>query len=675
MSMVEGLAGHHAGMRALAARSAAKSAATAQVLEMAKPVASGNGVTCSIILAEPNVYLAGFDHDGRHRHDVHVGTALLRGRLHLNVTKNVKVKAVTLKLVGKARTEWPEGIPPTKAELFEEETLRTQVLTFFNAMHDGWETNYGNQCTYALKSAAHDACGPSVSTSSFSGGASSTYLAVPGRSFFSSSSSSSNSSVVAAAAASAMSSATVMAPSERSGTSSRRLSVASMQPRYVGKDDSLVSSLQMKGYRVFHPGTFDYTFELPIDHHQLETTKLQFGSVRWELQATIERAGAFKPNLHGTREVPIVRVPDQMSLETTEPISISRRWEDQLHYDIMISGKSFPIGGRIPIAFKLTPLAKVQIHKLKVYVSETIEYWTSDRRVTRRDPGRKILLLEKSAGKPLDAAYAASELRVLAGGEMEAEQRTRARSNAERLAGRALPEPTDNILGDLDLGERYWGATEIEANVQLPTCEMMALDPELLLHPDCSWKNANVFHWIKVSVHQPQSLFASRTHPLTPPTRSSSASPAPTPTTPRAPAAATLRSASTRPLPSSTARRRTRAWASPSTATFSTAAAPLERSAPPAAAPTRPSCALTTPPPPLWSSPRYQRPPMLPEPLPRRLVRQLLITRPRPLPTPTRSAPCTSSARRRTTRLRLTRTSRHRPSRLWCPTRTTTAVS
>ena len=35
-------------------------------------------------------------------------------------------------------------------------------------------------------------------------------------------------------------------------------------------------------------------------------------------------------------------------------------------------------------------------------------------------------------------------------------------------------------------------------NVQIPTCEMMARDKTLRLHPDCSWKNVNVFHWIKI---------------------------------------------------------------------------------------------------------------------------------------------------------------------------------
>jgi hypothetical protein len=62
-----------------------------------------------------------------------------------------------------------------------------------------------------------------------------------------------------------------------------------------------------------------------------------------------------------------------------------------------------------------------------------------------------------------------------------------------------LPEPTDNLLGDIDLGlENFWVATEMEMNVQLPTCETMEKDRTKRLVHDCTWKNVNVHHWIKV---------------------------------------------------------------------------------------------------------------------------------------------------------------------------------
>ncbi|KAK8026538.1 hypothetical protein PG991_003594 [Apiospora marii] len=450
----------------------AKSIMSSAVTEVPKPVASGSGVSCSIILAEPNVFLTGFEHDGHPRHETANSTALLRGKLQLDVSKNVKLKSVTLKLVGKARTEWPEGIPPMKVEQYEEESLRTQVLTFFHAMHETWETPYGNQCNYNIRRSTE-------------GGAN--------------------------LAAQSQLSLSLKNQSRGNLTAKeyKRLSLQSVQQRSFGKGESPGVNAVQKGYKVFYPGTYEYSFELPIDHHQLETTKLQFGSVKWALETVVERAGAFKPNLHGSKEVSIVRVPDQLSLEMTEPISISRQWEDQLHYDIMISGKSFPIGTKIPIAFKLTPLAKVQVHKLKVFVTESIEYWTNDRRVTRKDPGRKILLLEKSAGKPMDKQFENSEINILSGGELSPDERHEARVAAARrrsleasrshTAPHPLPDPSDNLLGDLDLGlESYWGSTEIEMNVQIPTCDQMAKDKTVRLHPDCSWKNVNVYHWIKI---------------------------------------------------------------------------------------------------------------------------------------------------------------------------------
>ncbi|KAI1170145.1 hypothetical protein F4777DRAFT_135996 [Nemania sp. FL0916] len=447
------------------------------VTEVPKPVASGSGVQCSIILAEPNVFLTGFEHDGHPRHETTNSTALLRGKLQLSVTKNVKLRSVTLKLHGKARTEWPEGIPPLKDEQHEEVSLRTQALTFFHATHETWETEFGNQCTYSLqKSTESSDAAPSPMSSS---------LAVP--------------------------SALRRGPTgQLSAQDYKRLSLQSVQSRSFGKGEMQVTEVaQPKSYKVFRPGRYEYAFELPIDHHQLETTRLQFGSVKWELEAIVERAGAFKPNLHGSKEVRIVRVPDQLSLEMTEPISISRQWEDQLHYDIMISGKSFPIGSQIPIAFKLTPLAKVQVHKIKVFVTESVEYWTNDRKVTRKDQGRKLLLLEKIAGKPLDKQYESSDIRILSGGELSPDQRVEARAAATRRRGweasanrttpQPLPDPSENILGDLDLGlESFWGPTEIEMNVQIPTCDQMGREKNARLHPDCSWKNVNVHHWIKI---------------------------------------------------------------------------------------------------------------------------------------------------------------------------------
>ena len=73
-----------------------------------KPIASGNGVSISIALAEPVLFLQGFDPSELANRT----TAMLRGSLHLRVSKSAKIKNVSLNFRGRAETEWPEGRPP-----------------------------------------------------------------------------------------------------------------------------------------------------------------------------------------------------------------------------------------------------------------------------------------------------------------------------------------------------------------------------------------------------------------------------------------------------------------------------------------------------------------------------------------------------------------------------------
>jgi len=70
-----------------------------------KPIATGNGIAVSIALAEPVLFLQGFDTS----ESANQTTTMLRGSLHLRITKPAKIKAVTLKFRGRSETEWPEG--------------------------------------------------------------------------------------------------------------------------------------------------------------------------------------------------------------------------------------------------------------------------------------------------------------------------------------------------------------------------------------------------------------------------------------------------------------------------------------------------------------------------------------------------------------------------------------
>lgn len=276
----------------------------------------------------------------------------------------------------------------------------------------------------------------------------------------------------------------------------RKLSLQVNQSRSFGKGDSSTNgpSVASKGYRTFHPGDYVYNFELPLDSRLPETIDVDLGSVKYELEALVERAGAFRANLMGTREVSLIRAPAEGSLEQVEPIAISRNWEDQLHYDIVISGKSFPLGAQVPIAFKLTPLAKVQCHRIKVLVTENIEYFCNNKRVHRMEPTRKVQLFEKRADSAPTSTFPGSSMRVTAGGGIPYDQRARAAAG-EQVA----TNDTTNLLGNLE-GDTNIGPTEMEFNVQLPSCaSMREKERSTRLHFDTTYQNIQVHHWIKVS--------------------------------------------------------------------------------------------------------------------------------------------------------------------------------
>jgi len=69
-----------------------------------------------------------------------------------------------------------------------------------------------------------------------------------------------------------------------------------------------------------------YNFELPLDSLLPESIDCDMGSIRYELEANIERAGAFKSNLSGKTDILLVRNPAESNTEIYEPISITRTW-------------------------------------------------------------------------------------------------------------------------------------------------------------------------------------------------------------------------------------------------------------------------------------------------------------------------------------------------------------
>lgn len=75
------------------------------ILQREKVVATGNGISVGIALAEPVLFLPGYDPNDPSTKK----SAILRGHLHIKTTKSVKVKKISVCFRGHAQTDWPDG--------------------------------------------------------------------------------------------------------------------------------------------------------------------------------------------------------------------------------------------------------------------------------------------------------------------------------------------------------------------------------------------------------------------------------------------------------------------------------------------------------------------------------------------------------------------------------------
>ena len=267
-----------------------------------KTLCNRGSAIVSVHLAEPVVFLTGFEpseYSGR-------SPAILRGSLILKLLKPSKIRTITLVFKGRARTEWPEGIPPKKVDFFEEKDLITHTWPFFNAQFSSSETSHGADAARIIESQR---------------------LSMDlGRESMDSIPSSSLNNI--------RSSASVGSPN-LSTSNGGLWGIPFGQALSLSKEEK--TPTQARGYRVFAAGEYmyisswffsdsRYNFELPIDSVLPESIECDMGSVGYELEATIERAGAFKSNLSGKTDILLVRNPAEQDLETYEPISITRTW-------------------------------------------------------------------------------------------------------------------------------------------------------------------------------------------------------------------------------------------------------------------------------------------------------------------------------------------------------------
>ncbi|KAJ7099559.1 hypothetical protein B0H15DRAFT_944962 [Mycena belliarum] len=158
-------------------------------------------------------------------------------------------------------------------------------------------------------------------------------------------------------------------------------------------------------WKEFKKGTYTFPISFTIPSQAPPTMECPYGTVAWRLKANVHRPGAFALRMTATRPVIVVAAPSEDDPEETENILVERHWDQQLQYLISISGRSFPIGGAIPVTLTLLPLAKVKIYRLSIYLEEKVEYYSQMKHVARTDPVHRIQLLsikhDDKEGRPV----------------------------------------------------------------------------------------------------------------------------------------------------------------------------------------------------------------------------------------------------------------------------------
>lgn len=459
----------------------------------AEPLSQTSSIQVFIRLAEPVVFLQGFNSSQQSE----TPPSMLRGSLILRVLKPSKLKNVSLSFKGYSRTEWPEGIPPKRQDFVEICDIVNHVWPFYQSDDTTSALGHTDDNSYLLRQS-----GASVfkSLETVRNRRKSTSSHIPGPSF-------GESGLADAGRRKSISNAATRDPSGV-GRSLSPMSLlrraASPAPKH-DRSSNLISDLLSSTFSnpgdtspngnhmalsggdsgasgsgdhfVFQPGEYIYTFEQAISPSYPETIKSDFGFVEYHLFASIERVGAFKSNITARLPVTLVRTQADSSVEETEPIAISRDWEDQLHYDIVIASKDIILDAFLPIAFHFSPLDKVTLHRIRIYLTETMEYYCRGKKVHRMEPTRKFLLAEHNG--PNASGTDTGPVK------------------AKNMGNLLLEESSGDLVNK-----------DYEYQVFVPS----VVSDKHVLHPDTAFDKIKSSHWIKLCLRLSKMVDGKRKH-------------------------------------------------------------------------------------------------------------------------------------------------------------------
>lgn len=492
-----------------------------------EPLAQTSSVQVFVQLAEPVVFLQGFEIP----QSSETQPSLLRGSLIVRVLKPSKLKSISLTFKGCSRTEWPEGIPPKRTDFVELNDIVNHTWPFYQADNRINNTHQSSSSSRRTSVSSNNAENDLNSQLLKESGAS-VYKPLGHRHR--------NLSSINALSSLSLGSASLNEPSNlndnmtanggrslspisilrratspgpkhedhrahRSGTTTSLISDI-LGNTFSNSSDNVSSSLngKMNGATmhnhnhndkinhgsngitsgsgnetfVFPPGDYIYSFEQVISASYPETIKADFGFVEYHLYVSIERFGAFKSNISARFPVNIVRTQSDSSIEETEPIAISRDWEDQLHYDIVIASKDIILDAFLPISFSFSPLDKVTLHRIRIYLTESMEYYCRNKKVHRMETTRKFLLAEHCGNR----SPGVSESLPL---------------KAKNMSNLLLDESSGDLVNK-----------EYDYQVFVPSI----VNNHQQLHPDTGFEKIKANHWIKLCLRLSRMVDGKRKH-------------------------------------------------------------------------------------------------------------------------------------------------------------------
>jgi len=390
-------------------------------------VGTRGGIQLSFILLEPVMYLQGDEKSGRHFKS---RPAVSRGYLLLKVTQMAKIKSIRVSFHGLTRFQ-------SLGEGTKRQDLITTGITYFE---DGRITFSDRGC-YGL-------CADPIAAK--------------------------ESGQHVKSSARTLQEEEISPPEYDPGS----LGQSGLPGAGSESPQCTINSHRKGDYGIFPAGDYFYPFEFLVHNSLPETISTELISIRYYLEAKVELPGIFRSNMCSQLDIPLLRLPSESSLELIEPIIISKEWRERLHYNACILGKSFCLGSRVPIRLKLIPFVGLICCRIKVYVSQHMQYRKVGREGRLLQLGsRKVLLFEKEAGIECKSTYPGGGIRITA--------------NRDIMPSADMQTPS--LLGDI------LETCEIQLQVQLPRCHELKETPQWQrLQASSKTGKPDVNHWIHI---------------------------------------------------------------------------------------------------------------------------------------------------------------------------------